>query len=414
MNDEISNILGRLDSPSKSKPSSIEIVEDIYVPVLFNIDNVDDKELASTVQNEPIDVAQANDEMNADSEIVFDDEMEKYRRMIPYNTTDAEKIDQQSSILELLVVNGICNYETFNIFIAEPELHKDKANEILDSLYCLIPNESDANGCVDSAEFIDEINDAPVVYATSDDTQQTVSVNVLEPEAMIIGSIDAIEQSSNIEPPPSSPQAENTINPNVNETTVAESSTAKVFPIFQKNFGATQSKSNDANTSFSALNKSTNQWRPIGNQQLQIDAGQKSFGVRQCTQCNMEYSVHEPEDELLHLKYHNCVDALAFKGWTNEHIVTQILEWNMDGRIIYVSENDSKAKKDRVKEILEMVDRHLGFAARSELKPKTLVRKFESEAFCKMENLLKSNLIVAGIYSHCKTTNNRCLCGAPN
>lgn len=104
-----------------------------------------------------------------------------------------------------------------------------------------------------------------------------------------------------------------------------------------------------------------------------MDIGQKEFGLRTCAQCDMQYSVHEPEDELLHQKYHNCVNILSFKGWNNERMVTEISDWGLNGRIIYVCESDSKAKKDRIKEVLEMVDRDLGFAARSELKPKTLV-----------------------------------------
>lgn len=126
--------------------------------------------------------------------------------------------------------------------------------------------------------------------------------------------------------------------------------------------------------SFTALNKTTKDWTPIGNQQYQLDVGQKEFGLRTCPQCEMQYSVHEPEDELLHLKYHNCVNVLSFKGWNNERVVTQIPDWGLNGRVIYVCEADTKAKKERVKEVMAMVDRDLGFAARTELKPKTLVR----------------------------------------
>ena len=144
----------------------------------------------------------------------------------------------------------------------------------------------------------------------------------------------------------------------------------KLFPIFSKNFTA---KDNKVPT-FSALNKAPKEWQPIGNQ-YQLDVGQKEFGLRTCAQCDMQYSVHEPEDELLHQKYHNCVNILSFKGWNNERVVTQIPDWGMNGRIIYVCETDGKAKKDRTKEVLDMVDRDLGFAARTELKPKTLVCK---------------------------------------
>lgn len=68
---------------------------------------------------------------------IFTNDTEKYRQMLPYNTIDPEKINQQESILELLISNGICDDETFKIFIAEPDLHKDKASQILDGLYCV-------------------------------------------------------------------------------------------------------------------------------------------------------------------------------------------------------------------------------------------------------------------------------------
>lgn len=145
----------------------------------------------------------------------------------------------------------------------------------------------------------------------------------------------------------------------------------KLFPIFDKNFNANDHKA----TELTALNKRPKEWIPIGNQ-YQLDVGQKEFGLRTCKQCNMQYSVHEPEDELLHLKYHNSIDILTFKGWHNERVVTQIPEWDSNdyGRIICVCDTDSKVKKDRIKQILDMVDRDLGFAARTEIKEKTLVR----------------------------------------
>lgn len=144
----------------------------------------------------------------------------------------------------------------------------------------------------------------------------------------------------------------------------------KLFPIFNKNFNANETKA----PTFNTLSKASKDWIPIGDQQYQLDVGQKEFGLRTCPQCEMQYSVHEPEDELLHMEYHNRVRVLTFKGWNNERVVTQISEWNPPGRIIYVCETDGKAKKDRVKEVMAMVDRDLGFAIGTEIKPKTLVR----------------------------------------
>lgn len=47
-------------------------------------------------------------------------------------------------------------------------------------------------------------------------------------------------------------------------------------------------------------------------------------------------------------------------------------EWGIGGRIIYICETDKKVKKSRVKEVLDVVDRDLGFAV-TELLPKSLV-----------------------------------------
>lgn len=54
-------------------------------------------------------------------------------------------------------------------------------------------------------------------------------------------------------------------------------------------------------------------WKSNGAKQLQIDAGQKAFGGQNCKSCGMFYSVHEPEEEILHQKFHNSRNKLVFK-----------------------------------------------------------------------------------------------------
>lgn len=88
-----------------------------------------------------------------------------YRQMIPYNTTDPNRISQQESILELLISNNICNDETFKIFIAEPDLHKDKASAILDDLYCvskLLPE--DENDVFSVCDWPTGSGDIPIAF----------------------------------------------------------------------------------------------------------------------------------------------------------------------------------------------------------------------------------------------------------
>lgn len=84
-----------------------------------------------------------------------------------------------------------------------------------------------------------------------------------------------------------------------------------LFPVFRKTNQNTQPLQNTLPTLLSNVN--ANKWKPIGNDQYQIDAGQKKFGMTQCAECGMNYSVHEPEDELLHLQFHNSINILTFK-----------------------------------------------------------------------------------------------------
>lgn len=84
-----------------------------------------------------------------------------------------------------------------------------------------------------------------------------------------------------------------------------------MFPVFRKSNQSIQTPRNTLPNFSSNLN--ANKWKPIGNDQYQIDAGQKKFGMTQCAECGMNYSIHEPEDELLHSRFHNSINTLTFK-----------------------------------------------------------------------------------------------------
>ncbi|XP_058118427.1 N-acetyltransferase eco [Anopheles ziemanni] len=104
-----------------------------------------------------------------------------------------------------------------------------------------------------------------------------------------------------------------------------------------------------------------------GVDQYQLDAGQRAYGAVQCTECGLTYSRHEPEEELIHDNFHRSHAKLTFAGWSNEHIVTQVPEWDVTGRIIVVSQVDSRQWLAKVQSILEVVDTELGFATYGEL-----------------------------------------------
>lgn len=50
----------------------------------------------------------------------------------------------------------------------------------------------------------------------------------------------------------------------------------------------------------------------IGNDQYQLDAGQKRFGATECGTCSLIYQMGEPDDELAHQEFHNAVKDLKF------------------------------------------------------------------------------------------------------
>ncbi|KAJ6647616.1 N-acetyltransferase eco, partial [Pseudolycoriella hygida] len=103
-------------------------------------------------------------------------------------------------------------------------------------------------------------------------------------------------------------------------------------------------------------------WTPIAETQLQIDAGQKSFGSKYCSDCGMFYTLHVPEDEVLHQNFHDkMVGVLSFRGWTEENLVENVKEWGHTGRIIWSNKMDTKAHVSRVSEILHIINEDLGY-----------------------------------------------------
>ncbi|XP_037933401.1 N-acetyltransferase eco-like [Teleopsis dalmanni] len=104
-------------------------------------------------------------------------------------------------------------------------------------------------------------------------------------------------------------------------------------------------------------------WMGQGRDQYQIDAGQKQFGPQQCKQCGLLYNVHEPEEEKLHREFHSSLNILRYKGWIDEDIVAIYPEWGNDGRIIRLTNNSHTKRKERLTEILKIVDKELGFSS---------------------------------------------------
>ncbi|KRF97757.1 uncharacterized protein Dwil_GK26976 [Drosophila willistoni] len=318
------------------KSSTIFSAEQATVDaILKNLDEsvLDDIVEASPSAEEPIvrsaSVPLPDTVSNAESEELYEnlvcdfqamvDPFASFRLRLPYNTQDPELIEQQQILLEFLISNNICTEENFKIFIAEPDTHKVEANRIVDELYTIINAE-----------------EAP-------------------PEALTIAEVS------------------------VSNPVTSVASSEKLFPIFNQNLQPLVQRSQRHKAPSASAAAAVSRQRllssaAIGSNQYQIDAGQKQFGARQCQQCGLVYTVHEPEEEQLHREYHNSVHILRFKGWIDEDIIAACPEWSSDGRIIRLNERAPVARLQRLRDLLKVVDKELGYA--SFIVPKIFVAFF--------------------------------------
>lgn len=304
--------------------------------------NLDDTVVDEIIESDPLPSKPASETeaMNEEVEMletVPSDPYAKYRTQLPYQTNDPAIMEQQEVLLEFLICNNICTDENFEIFIADPDNHKEEATRIVDKLYMVVNAETEAT------ELPKE----------GSSTSQTMS-----------------DQSE----PQSEPQG-------------------KLFPIFTQRLqplpqNLTRRKMNTAKQLMVGA---------AGANQYQIDAGQKSFGARQCQQCGLVYTVHEPEEEQLHREYHSAVHVLRFKGWIDEDIVAVYPDWSADGRIIRITEQAPAARLQRLTELISIVDKELGYS--SYIVPKTFVvffavRKQQIVGLCIVQPLKKAHRFI--------------------
>lgn len=159
---------------------------------------------------------------------------ENSENLIPFKTAE-----QQQNMLEFLICNNIYTEENIKIFITEPENHKEEASKILNDLI-VITTES----IEDTEMFEEEMQFSP-----------TNQLNNLTSSLKLVNSNEENQE--------------------------------KIFPIFKKGFQAPL-QTQDTQIS-NPVNKI--KWKPCGTDQLQIDAGQKQFGAKECVECGFIYSV---------------------------------------------------------------------------------------------------------------------------
>ncbi|XP_055935190.1 N-acetyltransferase ESCO2-like [Argiope bruennichi] len=143
------------------------------------------------------------------------------------------------------------------------------------------------------------------------------------------------------------------------------SQSKKLFPIFNINQKASSKNQLSEKEQINKQSKGKKKYLNIidnskGSEQLIIDAGQKEIGAKICKTCGMIYTIGQEEDEKLHAGYHQTyLINLKFLGWKKERVVGNY----MDGRIIQVKDTDENFSTKKIKDILFIVNRDLGFSA---------------------------------------------------
>ncbi|KAF5301137.1 hypothetical protein FQR65_LT08967 [Abscondita terminalis] len=137
----------------------------------------------------------------------------------------------------------------------------------------------------------------------------------------------------------------------INESAMSFDENEKLFPIFcgKQNPSTMNCKTVKTNT--------TKKLKPLPKNQLLLDCGQKKFGAKQCDACNFVYHMGDPNDELIHMNYHNAGTILRFGGWKDERVVSQL----PNSKIIKIIPTDPKPWLKKVKDLLEVINRDLGY-----------------------------------------------------
>ncbi|XP_056848342.1 protein CHROMOSOME TRANSMISSION FIDELITY 7-like [Raphanus sativus] len=93
--------------------------------------------------------------------------------------------------------------------------------------------------------------------------------------------------------------------------------------------------------------------------QFHLELGQSDFLFRHCVECGATYAPGDELDEKSHQSFHkDYTNGIPFKGWQNERAFTSpSLGKN---RIVVVLENDSPAHRNKVQEVVKMMEVELG------------------------------------------------------
>ncbi|XP_057988019.1 protein CHROMOSOME TRANSMISSION FIDELITY 7-like isoform X2 [Hevea brasiliensis] len=93
--------------------------------------------------------------------------------------------------------------------------------------------------------------------------------------------------------------------------------------------------------------------------QFHLDLGQSDFNFRTCSACGVKYAPGEEEDEKNHKTFHrNYTHGVQYKGCRNERVVH--MPCSELGRIVLVLGSDPPAQRNKVQEVVKMMEIELG------------------------------------------------------
>ncbi|CAN6230041.1 unnamed protein product [Urochloa humidicola] len=94
--------------------------------------------------------------------------------------------------------------------------------------------------------------------------------------------------------------------------------------------------------------------------QFHLELGQPDFVLHTCSVCGMMYARGNDDDEKVHKAYHkNYFEGVPFKGWRNEAVIARS---ESGDRVILATDENSCMWNSKVKEVITVVEKELGFA----------------------------------------------------
>ncbi|CAD6260390.1 unnamed protein product [Miscanthus lutarioriparius] len=93
--------------------------------------------------------------------------------------------------------------------------------------------------------------------------------------------------------------------------------------------------------------------------QFHLELGQPDFLLHTCSVCGMMYARGNDEDEKVHRAYHKSYSGgVPFKGWKNETVMARS---EGGDRVIVATDENSCVSKSKVREVITVVEKELGF-----------------------------------------------------